>query len=78
MQSLDRDRWMTELHQHEFEMERLALEVKRLEDAASGCTEVGGEQARQLRRRAEFAVAQRMRHGISVALLASRLGHVDG
>jgi len=75
MGSIDRDRWMAELQHHEFEMERLGLEVRRLEDAVSSCI-VAGEEATQLRRRVEFAVAQRTRHGIRVALLASRLNGV--
>ena len=76
MESPDRDRWMLELHRHEFEIERLALEVKSLEDAASRCPQEAREELRQLRQRMELAVAQKMRHGFLVALLASRLSQV--
>jgi hypothetical protein len=77
MESADRDRWMAELRQHEIEMERLALEARSLEDSASRCGHDAPE-ARQLRRRAEFALAQGMRHGFRVALLAARLNGAEG
>ena len=68
-----REEWMSALHQHQREMERLSRAVRALDGAAGRPLQQPDDAEERMRRQIEYTTAQMIRHEISMALLSSRL-----